>query len=165
MLLRRHKVDWGSLSFRFATGLATATLVGMLVIILGNIVWNGAEQISLHFIFGDTSEGMFDARKAGVFPMIFGTAVLVLLMTIGVGPVGVITAIYLSEYARASSLITRIIRGAINNLAGVPSIVFGLFGLGFFIQFVGGGLDRLFFGGRCIMASRPSSGPPQRWRC
>jgi phosphate transport system permease protein len=147
MILRRHKVDWSSLSFHCATGLATAALVGMLAIILGNIVWHGAGQISLHFIFGGTSEGMFDAQKAGVFPMIFGTVALVLLMTIGVGPVGVVTAIYLSEYARAGSLITRIIRGAINNLAGVPSIVFGLFGLGFFIQFVGGGLDRLFYGG------------------
>lgn len=147
MSLHRHRIDWGSLGFRFATGLATVALVGMLVIILGNILWHGAGQISLHFIFGNTSEGMFDAQKAGVFPMIFGTAALVLLMTIGVGPGGVITAIYLNEYARAGSLITRIIRGAINNLAGVPSIVFGLFGLGFFIQFVGGGLDRLFFGG------------------
>jgi phosphate transport system permease protein len=79
--------------------------------------------------------------------MIFGTAALVILMTICVVPVGVITAIYLTEYARMNSPITRVIRGAINNLAGVPSIVFGLFGLGFFIQFVGGGLDNLFYGG------------------
>jgi len=91
---------------------------------------------------------MFDVATAGVFPMIFGTLALVLLMTLGVVPVGVITAVYLTEYARADSAMTRIIRGAINNLAGVPSIVFGLFGLGFFVQFVGGGLDNLFYGGQ-----------------
>ncbi len=91
---------------------------------------------------------MFDVAHAGIFPMIFGTVALVLLMTIGVVPVGVITAVYLVEYARETAALTRIIRGAINNLAGVPSIVFGLFGLGFFVQFVGGGLDRVFSGGQ-----------------
>jgi phosphate transport system permease protein len=68
-------------------------------------------------------------------------------MTLCVVPVGVVTAVYLTEYARANSFLTRIIRGAINNLAGVPSIVFGLFGLGFFVQFVGGGIDTVFYGG------------------
>jgi phosphate transport system permease protein len=63
-------------------------------------------------------------------------------MTIFVIPVGVITAIYLTEYARTNSLLNRIIRGAVNNLAGVPSIVFGLFGLGFFINFMGGSVDQ-----------------------
>jgi phosphate transport system permease protein len=77
-----------------------------------------------------------------VFPMIFGTAARVILMTIFVIPVGVITAVYLTEYAHPRSLSTRIIRGAVNNLAGVPSIVFGLFGLGFFINFVGGQMDQ-----------------------
>ena len=90
---------------------------------------------------------MFNAATAGVFPMIFGTLALVLLMTICVLPVGVTTAVYLNEYARSRSPVTRVIRGAINNLAGVPSIVFGLFGLGFFVQFVGGGLDNMFYGG------------------
>ena len=86
---------------------------------------------------------MFDVNKAGVMPMIVGTTARVILMTLFVIPVGVITAIYLTEYARAGSLATRLIRGAINNLAGVPSIVFGLFGLGFFIAFFGGSLDHL----------------------
>jgi phosphate transport system permease protein len=80
---------------------------------------------------------MFDVKQAGVLPMIFGTTARVILMTIFVIPVGVITAIYLTEYAHATSLITRFIRGAVNNLAGVPSIVFGLFGLGFFVNFIG----------------------------
>ena len=126
---------------------ATALIVLTVVAILGNIVWHGAGQISWHFITGGTKEGMFDAATAGVFPMIFGTLALVVLMTLGVVPVGVITAVYLTEYARPFSPITRVIRGAINNLAGVPSIVFGLFGLGFFVQFVGGGLDQMFFHG------------------
>ncbi|MGK0198800.1 MAG: phosphate transport system permease protein, partial [Yoonia sp.] len=65
----------------------------------------------------------------------------VILMSIFVIPIGVITAVYLTEYARNTSLLTRIIRGAVNNLAGVPSIVFGLFGLGFFISFIGGHMD------------------------
>jgi phosphate transport system permease protein len=90
---------------------------------------------------------MFDFRKAGVFPMIFGTTALVFLMTIFVVPVGVITAIYLTEYAPSHAIGTRFIRGAVNNLAGVPSIVFGLFGLGFFINFVGKNLDRVLTSG------------------
>ena len=134
--------------FRWATGGATLLVVATVLVILGNIVWNGAGQISWRFVFGGTKEGMFDAAHAGVFPMIFGTLALVLLMTIGVVPVGVTTAIYLNEYARLRSPVTRVIRGAINNLAGVPSIVFGLFGLGFFVQFVGGGIDNMFYGGQ-----------------
>jgi phosphate transport system permease protein len=124
-------------AFTGATGLATFLIVAIIVVILGNILWNGAAQMSLRFIFGGTTEGMFDTQKAGIFPMIFGTVALVFLMTLCVVPVGVVTAIYLNEYARHESAITRVIRGAINNLAGVPSIVFGLFGLGFFVQFVG----------------------------
>jgi phosphate transport system permease protein len=86
---------------------------------------------------------MFAVDKAGVLPMIVGTAARVILMTLFVIPIGVTTAIYLSEYAHGGWLITRIIRGAVNNLAGVPSIVFGLFGLGFFISFIGGRIDDL----------------------
>jgi phosphate transport system permease protein len=127
---------------------ATALIVATLFVVLGDIVWHGARQISWRFIFGGTTEGMFDAAQAGIFPMIFGTVALVFLMTLCVLPVGVTTALYLAEYAPHQSLMTRLIRGAINNLAGVPSIVFGLFGLGFFVQFVGGGIDRLFWGGQ-----------------
>jgi phosphate transport system permease protein len=86
---------------------------------------------------------MFDVNRAGVLPMIIGTAARVIIMTIFVIPVGVITAVYLTEYAHPTSVVTRVTRGAVNNLAGVPSIVFGLFGLGFFINFVGQNLDSL----------------------
>jgi phosphate transport system permease protein len=90
---------------------------------------------------------MFDVNQAGVLPMIVGTTARVILMTIIVLPIGVITAIYLNEYAHSTSIFTRIIRGAVNNLAGVPSIVFGLFGMGFFISFIGGRLDAALYPG------------------
>ena len=82
--------------------------------------------------------------EGGVFPAIIGTVVMVLLMSIAVVPFGVMAAIYLNEYARQGP-VTRLIRMSVNNLAGVPSIVFGVFGLGFFIYFVGGSIDQLFF--------------------
>jgi|TARA_B110000971_G_scaffold206021_1_gene228947 phosphate transport system permease protein len=89
-----------------------------------------------------------DPREAntegGVFPAIFGTVLMVLLMSLIVTPFGVIAAVYLREYAK-QGLMVRIIRIAVNNLAGVPSIVYGVFGLGFFVYFLGGNLDQLFF--------------------
>lgn len=89
-----------------------------------------------------------DPREAntegGVFPAIFGTVMMVILMSIIVTPFGVVAAVYLREYAPQGWL-TRAIRIAVNNLAGVPSIVYGVFGLGFFIYFAGGQIDQLFF--------------------
>lgn len=89
-----------------------------------------------------------DPREAntegGVFPAIFGTVLMVLLMSIVVTPLGVIAAVYLREYAKQGPLV-RAIRIAVNNLAGVPSIVYGVFGLGFFVYFLGGNIDQLFF--------------------
>lgn len=89
-----------------------------------------------------------DPREAntegGVFPAIFGTVMMVMLMSVIVTPLGVLAAFYLREYAR-QGLFVSVVRIAVNNLAGVPSIVFGVFGVGFFIYFVGGGIDRLFY--------------------
>ncbi len=82
--------------------------------------------------------------EGGVFPAIFGTFVMTLFMSVIVTPFGVLAAIYLCEYAK-DGLFVRLVRIAINNLAGVPSIVFGVFGLGFFVYLVGGTLDQLFF--------------------
>ena len=82
--------------------------------------------------------------EGGIFPAIFGTFVMTLLMSIAVVPVGVLAAIYLREYAKQGPLV-RGVRIAVNNLAGVPSIVFGVFGLGFFVYIMGGSLDDLFF--------------------
>ena len=83
--------------------------------------------------------------EGGIFPAIFGTFVMTLLMSIAVVPFGVVAAIYLREYAR-QGLAVRSVRIAVNNLAGVPSIVFGVFGLGFFVYFVGASVDQTFFG-------------------
>ena len=82
--------------------------------------------------------------EGGVFPAIFGTVMMVLIMTVITTPLGVLTALYLHEYAKPG-LALNMVRLAVSNLAGVPSIVFGIFGLGFFIYFVGGGIDRMFF--------------------
>ncbi len=82
--------------------------------------------------------------EGGVFPAIFGTCVMTILMSLAVTPFGVVAAIYLREYAK-QGFVVRAVRIAVNNLAGVPSIVFGVFGLGFFVYLVGGTIDELFF--------------------
>jgi len=82
--------------------------------------------------------------EGGIFPAIFGTVLMVMLMAVVVTPFGVIAAVYLREYAK-QGFITRVIRIAAHNLAGVPSIVYGVFGLGFFVYIIGGNIDRLFF--------------------
>ncbi len=82
--------------------------------------------------------------EGGIFPAIFGTVLMVILMAILVTPFGVVAAIYLREYAKQGP-VTRVIRIAVNNLAGVPSVVYGVFGLGFFVYFLGGNIDALFF--------------------
>ncbi len=82
--------------------------------------------------------------EGGIFPAIFGTVLMTLIMAVIVTPFGVIAAVYLREYASQGAL-TRIIRIAVNNLAGVPAIVYGVFGLGFFVYVLGGSIDRLFF--------------------
>ena len=82
--------------------------------------------------------------EGGVFPAIFGTVAMVMIMAVIVTPFGVVAAIYLHEYAR-QGFFTRLVRIAVNNLAGVPSIVYGVFGLGFFVYLVGGNIDKLFF--------------------
>jgi phosphate transport system permease protein len=82
--------------------------------------------------------------EGGIFPAIFGTVMMVIIMTIAVVPFGVLAALYLREYARQGILV-RLVRIAVNNLAGVPSIVFGVFGLGFFVYAIGGTIDAVFF--------------------
>jgi phosphate transport system permease protein len=93
------------------------------------------------FVSGEPRESN---TEGGVFPAIFGTVMMVILMSAAVMPFGVIAALYLREYARQGPLV-RSVRIAVNNLAGVPSIVFGVFGLGFFVYLTGGAIDRLFF--------------------
>jgi phosphate transport system permease protein len=105
------------------------------------------QRVSIYF--GRLSGFLWDdPREAntegGIFPAIFGTVMMVFLMTLVVVPAGVLAALYLREYAAQSALV-RIVRIAVNNLAGVPSIVFGVFGLGFFVYTIGGSIDRTFY--------------------
>jgi len=94
-----------------------------------------------HFLSGEPREAN---TEGGIFPAIFGTVTMVLLMSIVVSPFGVLAAIYLREYAKQGPLL-KMIRVSVYNLAGVPSIVFGVFGLGFFVYIVGGSIDQLFY--------------------
>ena len=107
--------------------------------------FGGKLSLFLHnfwvFLSGEPREAN---TEGGIFPAIFGTFVMTVLMSIAVMPFGVVAAIYLREYARQGFFV-RAVRIAVNNLAGVPSIVFGVFGLGFFVYFVGGNIDRLLF--------------------
>jgi phosphate transport system permease protein len=132
---------FGSFFFTGLTGLATFLILAILAVILTNIVIHGLPGLSWHFVSTIPKKDIFDPATTGILPMIVGTCIRVILMTIFVVPIGVITAIYLTEYATKTSRVTHIIRAAVNNLAGVPSVVFGLFGLGFFINFVGKNLD------------------------
>ncbi len=94
-----------------------------------------------------TTEPREANTEGGIFPAIFGTVMMVMIMSLVVTPFGVIGALYLREYAR-QGVIVRTVRIAVNNLAGVPSIVFGVFGLGFFVYGVGGTIDALWFSER-----------------
>jgi phosphate transport system permease protein len=127
------------------TGAATLLVLAMLAVILLDVVRGGIGRISWEFLSKPPTDGMM---AGGIFPAIYGTAVLTLLMTLAVMPVGVATAVYLHEYAPKGSRLAALVQAAVVNLAGVPSIVFGLFGLGFFVQFLGRGLDRAFHGGQ-----------------
>ena len=106
--------------------------------------------------------------EGGIFPAIFGTVMMVLIMSVLVVPLGVLAALYMREYANQGWLL-RGLRIAVNNLAGVPSIVFGVFGLGFFVYCVGGTIDRLFFPGQAadphLRHAAASYGPRSPWRC
>ncbi len=93
------------------------------------------------FIVDDPREAN---TEGGIFPAIFGTVMMVLLMSVMVTPLGIMAAVYMREYAKQGPLI-RTIRISVNNLAGVPSIVYGVFGLGFFVYVLGGNIDRLFY--------------------
>ena len=124
--------------FSGLSGLAAALIVLALVVILVDAVRGGWTKLSWEFFSGAPTDGM---TAGGIFPAIWGTTVLTLMMTVAVMPVGVMTAIYLHEYAPAESKLAGAVRVAVQNLAGVPSIVFGLFGLGFFIHVVGEGMD------------------------
>jgi len=113
--------------------------VGIVLAILASLLLEGRHVLSWEFLTQPPSDGM---TEGGIFPAMFGTVCVTMLMILMALPLGVLAAIYLVEYAGRGRL-ARLIRAGVNNLAGIPSIVFGLFGLGFFVLFVGRGLDRL----------------------
>jgi phosphate transport system permease protein len=135
------------------SGLATAVLLFVLVYMLVEITMGGIHNFTWEFLTQAPREGM---TKGGIFPAIVGTVALVFIMVLAAVPVGVITAIYLNEYAKKNSVFTKMIRFAVNTLAGVPSIVFGLFGLGFFIQFIGAGMDKVLSNGQTLSWGQPN---------
>lgn len=154
-LLKRHDLtaapmDWQGL---ICVGICRTLFVSaacFLFLIFARIFAAGAPIISWEFLTKAPAEGM---TQGGIFPCIFGTLALVIIMVILAFPLGVFAAIYLVEYAPANKT-TRLIRAAVNNLAGVPSVVFGLFGVGFFVLFVGRNIDRVL--GTGLLLGQPA---------
>ncbi len=124
---------------------AVILIILILAIVIGIIVYNGWELFSWKFISSFPTDGM---TKGGIFPAIIGTFILVIVMSIAAVPFGTITALYLTEYAKENSKFAAAVRFSVRTLAVVPSIIFGLFGLGFFIQFIGKGIDTTFNDGQ-----------------
>jgi phosphate transport system permease protein len=126
------------------TGISVLLIIFIIVSILAITIIGGWPNLNWKFLSEFPKDGM---TKGGIFPAIVGTAVMTIIMAVAAVPFGVITAIYLAEYANEKSIIAKTIRFAVKTLAVVPSIIFGLFGLGFFIGFVGKNMDALFNGG------------------
>jgi phosphate transport system permease protein len=143
-LRKRATSRFFDVSARALTGACAAILVLMFVGVMADVVRNGAPSLSWELISQPPREGMM---KGGILPAIVGTTLLTLLMTVMTVPAGVLTAIYLTEYATRTSRVAHAVRLCVKNLAGVPSIVYGLFGLGFFVATVGHGIDSVAFAG------------------
>jgi phosphate transport system permease protein len=126
------------------TGVSVLLILFVIAAMLIIIFSGGWKTLSWDFITQFPKEGM---TRGGIFPAIVGTALMTLIMTVAAVPFGAITAIYLSEYASEKSAMAKTIRFAVKTLAVVPSIIFGLFGLGFFIKFIGLHIDNLFYKG------------------
>ncbi len=130
--------------FKSFTLISVLFILFAIVGILAIVISGGWKSLTWEFITQFPKDGM---TKGGIFPAIVGTAIMTLLMTVAAVPFGAITAIYLAEYASENSIIAKSIRFAVKTLAVVPSIIFGLFGLGFFIKFIGSNMDALFHDG------------------
>lgn len=126
------------------TGVSVLLIIFIIVSILAITIVGGWPNLNWTFLSEFPRDGM---TKGGIFPAIVGTALMTIIMAVAAVPFGVITAIYLAEYANEKSIIAKTIRFAVKTLAVVPSIIFGLFGLGFFIGFIGKNMDSLLHGG------------------
>lgn len=124
-------------------GFSVLLIIFVIVAILAVTIVGGWPNLNWAFLSEFPRDGM---TKGGIFPAIVGTAVMTIIMAIAAVPFGVITAVYLAEYASEKSVVAKTIRFAVKTLAVVPSIIFGLFGLGFFIGFVGKNVDNIFYG-------------------
>ena len=136
-----------SVTVRSVDGREVSLSLGKVVRALQPNAMSNTEKVAFYFakLWEFVSDDPREANtEGGIFPAIFGTVMMTLIMAVIVTPFGVVAAIYLREYAKQGPL-TRVIRIAVNNLAGVPAIVYGVFGLGFFVYVLGGSLDRLFF--------------------
>jgi len=125
----------------FALGIpafSAYALMAIIILLLTHFIWHGMPGLSWEFL---TQAPRNNNTEGGIFPAIYGTVILVFIMSLLGVPIGTATAVYLSEYAKQSSVFARSVRFGVNTLAGVPSIVFGLFGVGFFMQFIGKGID------------------------
>jgi phosphate transport system permease protein len=143
----REKQYLQHLKYKLVTGEEKDLPVGQIVTYFYPNQLSGFQRFGLflHRLWVFVSEEPREANtEGGIFPAIFGTFIMTLLLSIAVTPFGVLAAIYLREYAK-QGIFVRAVRIAVNNLAGVPSIVFGVFGLGFFVYLMGGTIDRLFF--------------------
>ncbi|MFI5180665.1 MAG: phosphate ABC transporter permease PstA [Thermoanaerobaculia bacterium] len=130
-----------------AAGKEKAILVRDIVRIVrpNDLTWTGKARLYTSRIWEFVSDEPRESNtEGGIFPAIFGTVLMVILMSLVSVPFGVVAALYLREYAIQGRAV-RLVRIAVNNLAGVPSIVFGIFGLGFFVYGIGGRIDRIFF--------------------
>jgi len=141
------------LSIPLFSGLCAFFIVVIVLIVMGETIIGGWSTLTWEFLSTGPKEGM---TEGGIYPAIIGTFLLVVIMSLAGVPIGTITAIYLSEYASQKSILARMIRFAVNTLAGVPAIVFGLFGLGFFIQFVGTGIDTILSAGAELTWGQPN---------
>lgn len=143
----RRRQDESQLVYRIPTGDEVVLPLGQIVgyYFPNQLGFWSRVGLFTHNLWAFLSQEPREANtEGGVFPAIFGTFVMTVLMSMAVTPFGVLAAMYLREYAK-QGLFVRTVRIAVNNLAGVPSIVFGVFGLGFFVYFVGGSIDELFF--------------------
>jgi phosphate transport system permease protein len=147
LLTMREHVLAEKLVLETADGVRTTMPVGNIVRFLQPNRMGRLDTLGLYlsrvweFIWSDPRESN---TEGGVFPALFGTVMMVFIMSFVVTPFGVLAALYLREYAKQGPFV-RIVRIAVNNLAGVPSIVFGVFGLGFFVYVVGGTIDQLLY--------------------
>lgn len=150
--LTARRIRWGEILSDIFVRIFALIPLAALGFIMSKILIKGVPAISWEFLTAAPTGGMM---HGGIFPCIFGTLAITLLMILMALPLGVAAAIYLTEFA-GRGFFFRVIRAAVNNLAGVPSIVFGLFGVGFFILFVGRNLDQvlrtgLLFGQPCML--------------